>query len=90
MSETRRYNENNGNGDGWKSRKFVSSEGSAFAMMVYSGVAKSQSWINEATLITLMIAGLIAIFAYSGINLAEKLGGVGNLIFPNRQKNASS
>lgn len=81
MSET-----NNGNGDGWKSRKFISSVGSAFAMMIYSGVAKSQGWISEATLVTLMIAGLVAIFAYSGINLAEKFGGLGNLLTPQKKQ----
>lgn len=66
--------------DGWGSRKFISLVGSAYSVMVFCCVAMAFKWIEEPTFIFMECSGLIAIFAYGGINLTEKLGGFANVL----------
>ena len=60
--------------DGFKSRKFLVANGSAFATMAYAMVGQALGWIKAPTLEYLLTAGLIAVGTYCGFNIAEKIG----------------
>ena len=74
-----------GNGS-WKSRKFWSATGSAFAVLAYSGAARWFDKISEESLEYLITASLVSIAIYCGYNIAEKLGGIGAMFGLGKKK----